>query len=260
MFIQKIQKISIPVLSILSLSFMATGTVSAAENTKIVDYVALGDSLAAGQNPNGAEHGYSYPNSIKNLLASSGNPGSYQNFGVSGYTTQNIIDQLTNPKVVRFLADAEIVTLDVGANDILALPAVHAYLVAPTDENLAAAAAAVTAEFYDIGLNIGTIIGGIKAANPDAKIYVMGYYDAFPSYPEPSHSALLGLIQGLNSAISYATTATGATYVPTIATITLEYLPNASDIHLTHDGYKTISADFCSAIADDFWAAIATGL
>ena len=51
MFIQKIQKISITIFSLLLLSAMATGTVSAKTNTKTIDYVALGDSLAAGQKP-----------------------------------------------------------------------------------------------------------------------------------------------------------------------------------------------------------------
>jgi lysophospholipase L1-like esterase len=255
MFIQKIQKISITFFSLFLLSFMATGTAFAATNTKTVDYVALGDSLAAGQNPYGTEHGYSYPNSIKNMLASSGNPGSYQNFGVSGYTTTNILDQLNNPKIQKFLTNAEIVTLDVGANDILVLPAVQAYLAAPSDENLAAATDAVIAEFYYIGNNIGTIIGTIKGINPTAKIYVMGYYDAFPSNPE-----LIGLIQGLNGAILSAAAATGVAYVNTWGTVTPADLPNALDIHPTHEGYKAISAEFCSAIADDFWAAIARGL
>ncbi|CZQ96278.1 Hypothetical protein Tpal_1982 [Trichococcus palustris] len=255
MLIQKIQKISITIFSLFLLSFMATGTASANTNMKTIDYVALGDSLAAGQNPYGTEHGYSYPNSIKNMLASSGNPGSYQNFGVSGYTTWDILNQLNNPKIQKFLTNAEIVTLDVGANDILGLPAVQAYLAAPSASTLSTAQTVVMAELPNIGYRIGTIISSIKGINPTAKIYVMGYYDAFPSNPE-----LIGLIQGLNGAILSAAAATGVTYVNTWGTVTPADLPNASDIHPNHEGYKAISADFCSVIADDFWAAIATGL
>ena len=46
-----IRKISITIFSLLLLSAMATGTVSATANKKTIDYVALGDSLAAGQTP-----------------------------------------------------------------------------------------------------------------------------------------------------------------------------------------------------------------
>jgi len=225
--------------------FSTTGTAFGKENppSPHFDYVALGDSLAAGQNPYGAEHGYSYTNSIKNMLATSGNTGSYQNFGVSGYTTQDISNQLSDPKIAKFLTNAEIVTLNVGANDILRLPAVQAYFADSTEANLAAAATAVSAEIYNIGYRIATIIGSIRAANPAAQIYVMGYYDAFPSHPE-----LISLIWGLNDAISYATTATETTYVGTIDNFVSDYLPNVLDIHPTHEGYQSIADDFGTAI------------
>ena len=225
--------------------FSTTGTAFGKENppSPHFDYVALGDSLAAGQNPNGAEHGYSYTNSIKTMLATSGNTGSYQNFGVSGYKTEDILNQLSDPKIARFLADAEIVTLNVGANDILRLTAVEDYFDAPTPANLVAAANAVQTELPNVGFRIATIIGSIRAANPNAEIYVMGYYNAFPSQPE-----LTQLILGLNNAISYATTATGTTYVDTMSTFISDYLPNALDIHPTHDGYQSIADDFGTAI------------
>lgn len=227
------------------LLFSMTGTALAQENrpNPHYDYVALGDSLAAGQNPYGAENGYSYTNSIKNMLAKSGKAGSYQNFGVSGYTSQDIISQLGEPKVAKSLADAEIITLNIGANDLIGLPEVQTYFAARTNENLAAAAAAVATETPNIAPRIITIISAIKAANPNADIYVMGYYNPFPFQPE-----LKSIIDGLNSVIIYATGATGVTYVDTMTSFTADYLPNALDIHPTHDGYRAIAESFKSAI------------
>lgn len=238
-------KTALAISLIIGLLFSMTGTAFAKDTppSPHFDYVALGDSLAAGQNPFGAENGYSYTNSIKNMLAMSGSTGSYRNFGVSGYTTFDISNQLNDPKIIKYLTDAEIVTLNIGANDLLGLPAVRNYFAAPTQENLTAATIEVTAELPNIGSRIATIIGSILVVNPDAEIYVMGYYNAFPSNPN-----LLNLILALNNAISYATVATGTYYVDTMSTFISDYLPNALDIHPTHDGYKAIAEDFGSAI------------
>ena len=44
-------------------------------------YVALGDSLAAGQTPYGVENGYGYTNILQNDLARAGVAGGFHNFG-----------------------------------------------------------------------------------------------------------------------------------------------------------------------------------
>lgn len=95
-----IRKISTMLLSLLLLSLMAIGTVSAVESNKTIDYVALGDSLAAGQKPTAIGstsaklYGTSYPKFIRDDLSSNGLLNSFANFGVSGYETWNVSNDL----------------------------------------------------------------------------------------------------------------------------------------------------------------------
>ena len=104
--------------------FSITGVAFAQSGEKI-DYVALGDSLAAGYTPNKTiDKGYT--DFIAEKLNEEEVLGDYQNFGVPGYTTDNVLASIdpTNPvNADRILAisKAEIITLDVGANDLLNL-------------------------------------------------------------------------------------------------------------------------------------------
>lgn len=251
--------------------FSMTGTVFGKASTPPVsplyDYVSLGDSLAAGQTPYLDPDSYGYSDILADKLASAGVLGNYGDYGVSGYTTSDVIGQITipafpkyNPEIYPALTKAQIVTLDVGANDILGLPAVKAYLAGYG--TLEDAQNAVTPEVLTgVASNIGTIIFTIKTANPSAKIYVMGYYNAFPNNPE-----LSPIIEGLNTAIkgavvtcNSALTAQGllplTTYIDTMSSMNkhlTKYIPNNVDIHPTVQGYRAIAQDFWTFIQPDF--------
>jgi len=212
------------------------------------DYVALGDSYSAGQTPYGITDGYSYTDMIRDKLASAGILGSYHKTGVSGYTTTDVIGQL--PSIKDLLYHAEIVTMDIGINDILYLTEVAAYRSNPSSENFDAAQAAVIQKIPEIDSNIRVIISEIKAVNAyfDPQIYIMGYFNAFPNLPE-----FLPLIESLNVAISDVAVATGVTYVDTMAAIDgklQEYLPG--DIHPTVEGYSAIAEVFWKSMNENF--------
>ena len=76
-----------------------------AENKKTIDYVALGDSLAAGQKPTELGsvstklYGTSYPKFIRDELSGKGMLSSYANFGKSGYQTGHVIYDLNYDNV-----------------------------------------------------------------------------------------------------------------------------------------------------------------
>ncbi|HEX5351239.1 MAG TPA: GDSL-type esterase/lipase family protein, partial [Trichococcus sp.] len=193
------QKIATMLLSLSLLSQMAIGTVSAAENNKAIDYVALGDSLAAGQKPTeiGSAstklYGTSYPKFIRDDLSSKGLLNSYANFGVSGYETWNVSNDLmtTGSATQNAIIEAEIITLDIGANDLLSYLEAEEGDVSQLLENLAymnqdqlnyliyqmdsLKSSAVPYTVYQVS----AVVAQIKALNPDAQIYVMGYYNAF---------------------------------------------------------------------------------
>jgi lysophospholipase L1-like esterase len=211
---------------------------------KSYHYVALGDSYAAGQTPYGTATGYSYTDIIKEKLELYGYDVNYSKMGVSGYTSVDIIKQLEN--LNQILYNAEIVTIDIGINDLLLLPEILPYIHTPPAKSFDEAQSAATKKMPEIAANIKKIIIKIKEINPDSdpQIYIMGYFNAFPDSPE-----FLPIILSLNESIHKIAIETGVTYVDTMAAMNeklREYLPG--DFHPTIEGYR--------AIADEFWEAI----
>lgn len=231
----------------------------AAENDKL-DYLALGDSLAAGMTPY-QTHEKGYPDYLTSQLNKVGMLSSFnKDFAVSGYTTADILADIEANKAVpdgsgnttdiqSAIANAEIITLDAGANDVLRqiefdLEKMEA-VVDPVKVNGAITAA---------GLNTNTILAKIKRLNPNADVYVMGYYNPFPVLPAQYEMQFQLLLNSLNQTIQHTVHVHGATFVPTVDVFAEHgsaFLPNPLDIHPNQDGYL--------AIANAFWRTLDVG-
>jgi lysophospholipase L1-like esterase len=209
------------------------------------DYVALGDSLAVGKTPNGPEN-KGYVDYITDRFEQSQYNIELNNYGVSGHRTTNILDELTNPENDKYdelnnsIIDAELVTIDIGANDLLAqLKVVQADPAqAPT-------------VLQGIGYNLSFILSKIDQINPNTKVYVMGYYNPFPHYPEEQQAQLLPLLDALNETIETVANQNGDVFVPTEKVIKKhekDYVPNPKDIHLSLEGYQIVAKEFWKAI------------
>lgn len=265
---------TISLLLIVVFLFSMTGTVFGKADTPLAspsyDYVALGDSLTAGQTPYGDIEGYGYADILADKLDSAGVLSEYNNFGLTGKTSTTLATELGFAYVYKSsdlydsLFNAEIITLDIGANDFLTLQEVKDYAANPTDPNFYLALAAIKANAQAVIPNIMAIIGTIKAINPTAKIYVMGYYNALGKYLTPeqeiSFSPLLaGFNAGIKGSFDYYNAtlpysfSTPVTYVDTQASMDkhlTQYLPG--DIHPTVQGYRAIAQDFWTYIQKDF--------
>ena len=80
-----------------------------------LDYVALGDSLAAGV---GAERGY-VDRYAQHLRYDTGSEVRVVNLGVSGQTVPQLLEALRNePPIRRAIRGAEVVTFNIGINDL----------------------------------------------------------------------------------------------------------------------------------------------
>ncbi|WP_312470640.1 L,D-transpeptidase family protein [Neobacillus sp.] len=200
-----------------------------------VEYVALGDSLAAGMTPNGEdrEGDLGYPDYIAQNFKKSYQLLGFDNFGVSGYTTVDLMAQLNKAEVQKEIKEATHITLDIGANDLLP--------VIQTNQAQAPAAIATVAT------NLNTILSTIDQLNPKVKVYVMGYYNPFPYLPQDQQAQLLPLLTAFNGQIQSQAVQHGDTFVPTdtvIASKFLEYLPNPQNIHLSLTGYQAVAGEF----------------
>jgi len=202
-----------------------------------VDYVALGDSLAAGRTPYDL-FDKGYPDYIAQSLEESNHKVFFDNFGKSGYTSEDVKnDILTNKDIRKEIRKANVITLDIGANDLL--------------RKLNTDPAHVTDALTTVNNNLQVILETIDKLNPKAKVYVMGYYNPFPHYSAEQQAPLLALLSGLNKTIQGQAALNGDQYVSTLEVIKPNekaYVPNPVDIHITLDGYQIVANQFLKSL------------
>ncbi|SPF42916.1 exported hypothetical protein [Candidatus Desulfosporosinus infrequens] len=228
-------------------------TKSGAATVKL-NYVALGDSLAAGYAPNGSI-GKGYTDYLADDIRAAGLLGEYDNrYAVPGFTSQDILAELQDDKhtdlpgspdslgINKRLALANIITLDIGANDLLDAVKINVQTgtVTYNPETIMSLPA-------QVGSNVKDIITQIKKDSPTAQIYLMGYYNPFWALPQESQDILNITLSQLNTALNTAASSTGATFVPTQEAIAVNlqgYLPDLYDIHPNQEGYRVIAREF----------------
>lgn len=220
--------------------------------TTPVDYIALGDSLAAGMDFNGAM-GKGYPDYLAEEIQSAGYLQSYSKlFSYPGYTAAKVLDDIEKnvsrtidgvPVTIHdAIKSAELITLSAGANDVLGLIEINNETGAIKFDQTELAMAV-----QQVGLNTMKIVDTIYAVNPDAQVYVMGYYNPFPQLPSHLQPILGQLLDNINLAIGMATDNPNVHFVETgkaIAENPIVYLPNVTNIHLSEAGYKKVTEQF----------------
>jgi lysophospholipase L1-like esterase/glutaredoxin-related protein len=165
----------------------------------------------------------------------------------------------------KLVRDAEIITLDIGANDLLGpLYAYAASIKSLADIDNAKVKAILTemvknlygSTGQEIQSGIEKILNNILTANSSAKIYVMGYYNPLPvisalydvDLNEPT-KYLNALIKKAIANVISAHTGASITYVETYNAIAASNTALVMmDIHPTEAGYQII--------ADEFWKQI----
>ncbi len=235
-------------------------------------YVALGDSLAAGYQPGGAElRDTAYPALTATRLSAGGDELTLENLGCSGETTTSLVkggkcdfaagSQLEQAeKLLKGSDDVALVTIDIGGNDLLRCVRGGAQIDT----------ACVTAGVGTVKKNLPTILERLRtAAGPDVPVLVVGYYNPWLAakaldQPIKGVDAAAKAYTALSAAIESAAKTSGTTFVgldqafstndttPTkingrsvpknaAAICTLTNICTASDIHLTDEGAATVA-------------------
>ncbi|MBS8265701.1 hypothetical protein DYI25_14840 [Mesobacillus boroniphilus] len=217
------------------------GGVFAKQENKVVDLTVLGDSLAAGSTPYKKE-GKGYGEFLKERFEQSQYTGELDNHGVPGYFSWQLLNDVrTKDDVRQSIQHAEVIVMDIGANDLLKA-------LYTNDLEL------VQVALGKVQNNLSLILKTIDELNPDADVYVMGYYNPFPYYPEEQQASLMPMLKELNKVIEEVSEVNGDTFVTTekvIAKHYEDYLPNPADIHLSEEGYKTVAMEFWKAIDEN---------
>ena len=263
-----------------SASASAAGTPSPSPSAAGGLYVALGDSLAAGYQPGGAElRDTAYPALTAARLGAKGGELTLENLGCSGETTGSLVkggkcdfaagSQLEQAeKLLKGSDDVALVTIDIGGNDLLRCVRGGAQIDT----------ACVKSGVATVKKNLPTILKRLRtAAGPDVPVLVLGYYNPWLAakalnQPVKGVDAAAKAYTGLSAAIESAATSTGTTFVgldeafstndttPTringrtvpenaAKICTLTNICTASDIHLTDEGAATVARVLAKAAA-----------
>lgn len=132
-------------------------------------YVALGDSLTEGVGDKTEQGGF-VPLLAQELGNQYGYQVFYENYGVSGNTSRQIIKRMEDEGLVASLERADMMTLTVGGNDLR-----RAIL-----ENITHLDIAIFEQpAQEYSQRLVTIIEKARENNPDLPIYVLGIYNPF---------------------------------------------------------------------------------
>lgn len=228
-------------------ALLAAMPVSAMANgpeKKEIDYVALGDSLAFGITPDPLNpFGKGYPEYLTERFEQSQYTVEFSNLSFPKKTAEQLKIDLNTAPVQLIVNEADYITIDIGANDIL--PVLRSHLAGATTTN------DIIAAIGGVRGNLEIILKAIDRINPNAKVYVMGYYNPMPHVLLTQQPAILNLLNNLNGNIEAASINNGDTFVPTdsiIAKDDITYLPNPENIHLSPEGYQQVAKEFWKKI------------
>ncbi|MFJ5623727.1 GDSL-type esterase/lipase family protein [Peribacillus loiseleuriae] len=192
--------------------------------------VALGDSLTRGT---GDDSGKGYVGYVVDDLNERFN-GSVviQNLGINGQVSSQLKKQVKQPNIQRQLADADIILLTIGANDL--------FQQGRTLENFDVATIKTIEDAFVE--NITTIFTDIRKANPDATIFFVGLYNPFIDVDEtgvtsPTVRDWNRIAEGVSSTIPRIV------FVPTYDIFQLsvnDYL-STDKFHPNQEGYRLIA-------------------
>jgi lysophospholipase L1-like esterase len=175
--------------------FVTTGALPAAADSATVQYVALGDSYAAGQGaPPYLNTCLQSNNGYPALLDSEKRIHLRANETCTGATT----DEVTDSQLAALNRGTRLVTLTVGAAD-LGLSAVLTACTTGTQAQCLAAIDAASGGLVQLGSDLTDLYAEVADAAPRARIVVTGYPHLFAS---PSTAPFDPVIMGaINSAI-----------------------------------------------------------
>ncbi|MGE7092300.1 SGNH/GDSL hydrolase family protein [Lysinibacillus sp. NPDC048646] len=243
-------------LSLISVTMLTVtlGVSSAFAQTE--NYVAIGDSLAAGQTPY-QEIDTGYSDLIAMRLGLMGQIGHYtKELAFPGFTTTDVLERVLSVEASELLANATLITISAGANDLLRLVQVN-----PTAGTLTFSQLQTDYALNVARKNMVEILAELKTRAPHAKVYVMGYYFAYPNVHASQKEGTNKQLVKLNTILQQQAQQAGATYIHVYDAFGLQatnYLPNSSDVHPNFEGYRQMANAFLKAYSGSDVLAIAS--
>ena len=224
-------------------------------NNKIY-YVALGDSLAAGQNPYG-QLSYGYADYVADELRSQKKLAFYtKKFAVSGYRTTDLIHDINTNKKVSIdeekitikhaLTEADIVTISIGANDLFYKMGINSFDLAYYSD--------IDLKKYvdDVVSDVEKLIILVKKYCKE-DIILVGYYNPLWHMKKSYAEQLDPIFVYANNQMIHVSKKYNLYYVDIhkLFEKNIEYLPNPLDIHPSSHGYVAIAKKIMDIINEN---------
>lgn len=205
-------------------------------------YIALGDSLAAGQTP-ASQIDAGYADLIAQELGRN-QPVAFfsKDLAFPGFTTADVLDRIEADETQEILASANIITLSAGANDLLRLVQAN-----PADGSLRFERIQSDFALNKARQNISRILEQLTESAPDADVYVMGYYFAYPHARDSQKAGIAEQLNVLNQILEKEAVKAGATFVAVDKAFgenAVSKVPNPGDVHPSFEGYQAMANQF----------------
>lgn len=208
-------------------------------------YVAIGDSLAAGQTPfQQIDVGYSDLIAMR-LQAMDQLKFYTKELAFPGFTTANVLERIKTEEAGDLLANATLVTVSAGANDLLSLVRLN-----PTAGTLTFSQLQADYALNIVRKNMEAILNELGEHAPKAQVYVIGYYFAYPGVHLTQKEGTNAQLVKLNTILQQQAELAGAVYVNVYDSFGLNatnYLPNYADVHPNMEGYREMANAFLKA-------------
>lgn len=228
---------------VLAILLFASGSLQAQAAVKIpAVYVALGDSLAAGQTPN-SQIDAGYADLIAQELSRHQPVALFtKNLAFPGFTTEQVLERVKSAEAKDVLASANIITVSAGANDLLRLVQTNAAEGSLSFQQIQADFALNKARE-----NLEMILAELKTRAPKADVYVMGYYFAYPHARDSQKEGTAKQLNRLNAILKQSADKAGAKFVSVDAAFgnnAVDKIPNPADVHPNVKGYQVMANAF----------------
>ena len=223
------------ILLLLLASFLYSSTVSAKEV-----YVALGDSLAAGQTPY-AQIDAGYTDFIAMQLMRSGQLQSFtKQLAFPGYTVGDVLERVQTEDAQQLLQNATLITISAGANNLLPLVSHN-----PQKGTISFSQRTANFALNKARKDYTELLQLIHKFAPHADVYVMGYYFPYVSVHEQQLAGVTEQLDVLNEILANVANDYDAKFINvSFGNQTSRYLPNVADVHPNMEGYMVMANAF----------------
>ncbi|WP_423801085.1 SGNH/GDSL hydrolase family protein [Neobacillus sp. SAB-20_R2A] len=149
-----------------------------AESNVKPSLVALGDSITYGWNLDDTNGNTNQSSKAFPYLIGNGDYRVSANISGGGWTSGKLLNEISKPENILAIKNADVITIDIGSNDYLQNELIQKLRAGqPVDPvQLPIAIGQVTKQ---LSINLGAIIGTIRAYNQDAPIILYNIYNPF---------------------------------------------------------------------------------